>query len=491
MVAQRRMSLIMAACQTVLQDDRAGNLLRQAIAAADGNDVDEAIALARGAIDTSPNYSDANTVLADLLLYDSSQRVAAMNSFKQALALDSGSGLAAWHVACDELRRGEIPAALALLSTAAEVQPTDTYAVLTLAWLLQIIGQPEEATSLVRRKLARPDDRLICQATEQLLLFGGGSVQYARGTGQPLLSSSVECALDELCDNEGMTGAFARAFGRFLNQRAPGYQRVGTGADCTHVENPALSLYEEHYGRHAVEHYERAFREQVLDPEVRTALRRCGLIGADAGTKANISLPNDMVLVPAGRYTVGCDNARIKYPVRQCSLPAFLIDRYPVTNAQWREFQPDHGFPKELDNHPVVNVTFVQAMMYARWKGKRLPTEIEWEAAARGPRGWNYPWGQGPDPQRANCAESKPKTTTPVTKFPSGESPCGARDMMGNVQEWVDAWGPRQGTTPPTRVTKGAGHAVRAAQLQCWLRSFAAPAAKSTNVGFRCAKGLE
>ena len=170
-------------------------------------------------------------------------------------------------------------------------------------------------------------------------------------------------------------------------------------------------------------------------------------------------------------------------------MPAFFLDRYPVTNSQWREFRPGHQYPKEMENHPMVNVSFLEATMYARWKGKRLPTETEWEAAARGPQGRIYPWGQMPDPQRANCAEHKLKTTTPVTQFPTGVSNCGARDMMGNVQEWVDEWGSALDNAS-TRVTKGGGRGITAPKLQCWLRTFALPITKNINIGFRCAKNV-
>ncbi len=91
-----------------------------------------------------------------------------------------------------------------------------------------------------------------------------------------------------------------------------------------------------------------------------------------------------MVFVPADSYIVGTDQPNIKNPKRKCTVPAFFIDRYPVTNGRWREFRPDHRYPKELETHPVTNIHFIDAVLYARWRGKRLLTEVEWEAAARG-----------------------------------------------------------------------------------------------------------
>jgi len=149
-----------------------------------------------------------------------------------------------------------------------------------------------------------------------------------------------------------------------------------------------------------------------------------------------------MVLVPAGEFYFGPDRVKL-------TLPDFYIDRYPVTNAEYKKFveatgapEPTHWrrgtWPEGKADHPVVNVTWEQAAAYAEWAGKRLPTEEEWEKAARGTDGREWPWGSTFDPSRCNTNESGIWDTTPVGKYsPAGDSPYGAADMAGNVWEWI------------------------------------------------------
>lgn len=163
-----------------------------------------------------------------------------------------------------------------------------------------------------------------------------------------------------------------------------------------------------------------------------------------------------MVYVPAGEFLYG-DNKR------KMHLDDFWIDKTPVTNAEYKRFldaNPKHRvpsgssdwakpynwdetkrtYPAGKENHPVVLVSWDDAQAYAQWAGKRLPTEQEWEKAARGTDGREYPWGAWQD-GRANTEEAGIKGTSPVRQFsPLGDSPYSCVDMAGNVWEWTDSW---------------------------------------------------
>ena len=154
----------------------------------------------------------------------------------------------------------------------------------------------------------------------------------------------------------------------------------------------------------------------------------------------------EMVLIPAGEFQMGSnDGEGDEKPAHTVYLNAFYIDVYPVTNAQYRKFieatkypEPQYWNDKEFNqpNQPVVGVSWYDAMAYAEWAGKRLPTEAEWEKAARGGLvGKKYPWGdEVPDDKRANFYPSHVRKTTPVGSYlPNGY---GLYDMAGNVREW-------------------------------------------------------
>lgn len=211
---------------------------------------------------------------------------------------------------------------------------------------------------------------------------------------------------------------------------------------------------------------------------------------------AKDAAPNDMVPIPGGEFQMGIDSSDVprfqKYfemnglalfepavPRHSVEIASFLLDKTPVTNAQFFAFtrrfpeedpsdklagvdQPfteidprtrygDHKnlkhwvnghVPEGLENHPVVNVTWYDAVAYCQWLGKRLPTEAEWEFAARGGSNRIFPWGDAPaDPSRANYAQSKLGTTTAVASY--APNPYGLYDMAGNVWQFtLDEWAP-------------------------------------------------
>jgi serine/threonine-protein kinase len=162
------------------------------------------------------------------------------------------------------------------------------------------------------------------------------------------------------------------------------------------------------------------------------------------------AVEGDMILIPAGAFPLGPDR-------RPVHLDAFYVDRTPVTNRAFATFVAVTGYtpadehagrflhhfragkaPAGLDEHPVVYVSWDDARAYAAWAGKRLPTEAEWEKAARGVDGRKYPWGRAePGPTRANYGKLRGGTTE-VGTFPEGASPYGVLDLAGNVWEWCE-----------------------------------------------------
>ena len=165
----------------------------------------------------------------------------------------------------------------------------------------------------------------------------------------------------------------------------------------------------------------------------------------------------EMVLVPAGPFLMGSlEGDPDERPPRRVTLHAFYIDKYEVTHGQYAAFVAATGRkppvdwpggkpPPSLAKHPVVNVTWSDAEAYARWAGKRLPTEAEWEKAARGADGRLFPWGDDAARKSASGAPAQGSKhpegkTFPVGSFPDDTAPCGAKDMAGNVWEWTADW---------------------------------------------------
>jgi formylglycine-generating enzyme required for sulfatase activity len=225
-----------------------------------------------------------------------------------------------------------------------------------------------------------------------------------------------------------------------------------------------------------------------------------------------------MMYVPAGEFVMGSKNGLgDEMPAHTVYLDAYYIDRFPVTNAEYKKFveaaghrPPAHwkngAIPAGQETHPVVNVSWYDAAAYAQWAGKRLPTEAEWEKAAS----WDfikrekrvYPWGNRFDPARCNSKESGIGTTTPVGKYsPQGDSPYGVADLAGNVWEWVADWydknyyanspssnplGPSSGIS---RVLRGGAWVSSEGNVCSASRSLNSPDVIDVNIGFRCVRG--
>lgn len=260
------------------------------------------------------------------------------------------------------------------------------------------------------------------------------------------------------------------------------------------------------------------------DPDKRpqTALEACEILervelrdpfaeGAEAGDMRAAA-----IAVPAGVYQVGerggsarqCDQ-----PQRKISLSAFRISAAPVTNAQYRAFMKATGYraPELIDhprfgadNQPVVMVSWQDAAAYAKWAGGRLPTELEWEAAARaGKAGEAYPWGEErPRNSQANI-DNVCTTPTPVGSYPTGANGWGLTDCCGNVWEWcADPWDdallkrlkneardPLADTDDDRRAIRGGGYDSPHMTGRCGFRHRAPAEARRADLGFRIAFG--
>lgn len=187
---------------------------------------------------------------------------------------------------------------------------------------------------------------------------------------------------------------------------------------------------------------------------------------------------SEMMLISAGPFRFG--------PKRTIeTLPAFYIDTYPVTNRQFERLKPSHQYPHGHENHPVVNISWIEANAYARKMGKRLPTEKEWEKAARGPKGLLFPWGNEHNPELCNTFESMLNTTTPVDAYPEGQSRYGVFDMSGNVWEWTSTW---LEVKKSARILKGGAYNGEAKFAVCHARFAYPPQGTLPVAGFRCVK---
>ncbi len=213
----------------------------------------------------------------------------------------------------------------------------------------------------------------------------------------------------------------------------------------------------------------------------------------------------EMVLVPAGPFLAGKD----KKPV---TLPAFYIDRTEVTNTAYARFCAEKNrplpalFQKDHPDHPVVNITYVDAQEFAKWAGKRLPSLDEWEKAARGRDGRLYPWGNKAELKRANVLDNPDRKTPelmPADSFPEGASPWRALNMAGNAWEFVDELRTPSPdavktfakllTPPPTAaepwyMIRGGAYDAKLADNILWDAGSVPARYHAFNIGFRCVK---
>jgi formylglycine-generating enzyme required for sulfatase activity/calcineurin-like phosphoesterase family protein len=246
---------------------------------------------------------------------------------------------------------------------------------------------------------------------------------------------------------------------------------------------------------------------------------------------------NNMVLIPAGEFIRGSNEFKEEEKPEKCIyLDGFKIGKYPVTNQEFKQFIDEKGYYQEefwlpegwqwrcrngiteplfwsersryWSNFPVTGINWYEAAAYANWLKKvtgilyRLPTEVEWEKAARGTDGKLYPWGYTFDINCCNSRESGLRRTSPVGIFPNGKSDYGCQDMAGNVWEWCADWfdekyyhgsslkNPIGPTTGSLRMCRGGGWFVGVQDCACAIRRRLHPGNRVYDLGFRLARSF-
>ena len=221
----------------------------------------------------------------------------------------------------------------------------------------------------------------------------------------------------------------------------------------------------------------------------------------------------DMVRIPSGVFLRGYNEGGFdEKPERQIMLDAYWIDRFEVTYGNYLAFVSATGHRKPISRYvkhfeklsapmqPAVYVSWDDADEYCRYRGARLPTEAEWEKAARGPNGFLWPWGNEDKQGWANTGNADPvEFTAPVGSFSQDRSSFGVYDMDGNVMEWVADWYQEDSyqdaqpnpTGPATgfyRVIRGASWGTIGHETRLTIRLKMIPDFRDTTIGFRCAK---
>ena len=208
------------------------------------------------------------------------------------------------------------------------------------------------------------------------------------------------------------------------------------------------------------------------------------------------AVPQGMLLVPGGEFIMGTDNsAPDERPARKINLKSFYIDRFEVTNQAFKAVFPAHKYTAGQDNFPALGISWTEAGRYCSAVGKRLPTEEEWEKAARGTSGQEYPWGPTFEVSMANTVESGLGKATRVGDYYASASPYNCMDMAGNAYEWVSNW--YEAYPGNTDVTKDYGQIFRGLrggsflgekfEARCAARHFDRMDSKRRDYGCRCA----
>ena len=225
-----------------------------------------------------------------------------------------------------------------------------------------------------------------------------------------------------------------------------------------------------------------------------------------AGSTATASLPENMIFIAGGKFQMGrAGGDEYETPVHAVTVSPFFIARTEVTNQEYQRFVTETGrkapthwpngkFPANEANLPVVNVSWDDANDFAKWAGKRLPTEAEWEFAARGAESRLYPWGNAWNPASANAGRENGGRISEVGRFTAGASPFGVLDMCGNVWEWTSSslLSYADGKVmAPGKVIRGGAFNVPSERATTTYRGVLPPERLGDKTGFRLARDAQ
>jgi formylglycine-generating enzyme required for sulfatase activity len=223
-------------------------------------------------------------------------------------------------------------------------------------------------------------------------------------------------------------------------------------------------------------------------------------------------IPSGMALVPGATFFMGSDDGdEFERPRHAVTVPPFYIDIHEVTSQEYAEFvketghRPPHTWrdampSAQIERLPVTGVDWYDANAYARWRKKRLPTEEEWELAARTQSSWRYPWGNDWRPNAANAGTSSAKHLVEVGQYPAGNNPQGVMDLIGNAWEWTasdlkayDGGALSHRPTVTVKVIRGGSWQENAAQATSSYRGYlrASGAGDYSSTGLRCVQDLD
>ena len=400
-----------------------------------------------------------------------------------------------------------------------KVKLKETRALYEYALALKAQQKPAQAVKTARELITRyPKSPLAMQAKSQL----GTLLAATGGTAAPADDASLEMRLAEAALKNNDLAAARPRLETILRQ----YPDSPHAARAARLLAPwdleaALKLLERGRQDEAGTQLENITKKFGNTDAARRAERELALLR---------NTPEGMVYVPAGEFIMGLAKETVstimetytppkgmvlrwfgpQHPAHIVTVDAYYIDRHEVTNAEYKEFVDATGaapppspawegkdVKPAYEDHPVTCVAWRDAVEYATWAGKRLPTEAEWEKAARGRDGRLFPWDGKFDATRCVIGTGG---TRPAGSLPNGRSPYGCDDMIGNVAEWTqDDYTPYSADVPKTLVFDAQQKVVRGSGFQdlqpyfsfCTRRQPLAPQAHSPSLGFRCVKDVK